>query len=116
MQGRRRLQPIFTHHNIIHEFQLLFDMIRVEDHINIFNTNYHMYNLLGHTCADRFLLSIKYSPCNYCECIFEKQTHQLFHHIDDTALSQLFCVSCDLCSEIRPKSYGDGQFVLTITD
>jgi hypothetical protein len=76
-----------------------------------------MHERLGHTSANTLrILNIKYTPGNCSECILGKQTRQPFREIDDTAPSRLFRVYCDLCGQIKPKSYGDGQFVLTLTD
>ena len=76
-----------------------------------------MHERLGHTSANTLrLLSIRYSPGNCSECILGKLPRQPFRDLDDTAPSRLYRVYCDLCGEIIPKSYGDGQYVLTLTD
>ena len=76
-----------------------------------------MHEHLGHTSTNSLrLLNIRYAPGNCPECILGKQTRQPFRELDDTAPSRLYRVYCDLCGEIKPKSYGDGQYVLTLTD
>jgi Reverse transcriptase (RNA-dependent DNA polymerase)/Integrase core domain/gag-polypeptide of LTR copia-type len=76
-----------------------------------------MHERLGHTSANTLrILNIRYTPGNCPECILGKLARQPFREIDDTAPSRLYRVYCDLCGEIKPKSYGDGQYVLTLTD
>ena len=76
-----------------------------------------MHERLGHTSANILhILNIRYISGNCSECILGKQTRQPFHELDNTASSWFYRVYCDLCSEIKPKSYGDDQYILTLTD
>ena len=76
-----------------------------------------MHERLAHTSADRLrLIGIKYLPGNCSECVLGKQTRLPFFDVVDTAPDRLFRVYCDICGEIKPRSYGNGQYVLTLTD
>ena len=76
-----------------------------------------MHERLGHASAARLaILGIRYNLMNCTTCILGKQTRQPFLPVDEPAPSPLFRVYCDLCGDIKPKSFGDGQYVLTLTD
>jgi hypothetical protein len=76
-----------------------------------------MHERLAHTSADRLrLIGIRYLSGNCSDCVLGKQTRQPFNEINGTGPSLLFRVFCDLCGEIKPRSFGNGQYVLTLTD